>query len=68
MRDPGGEERYANIEEAFLQRMELFEGITILATNLRKNIDQAFLRRVQFAISNPFVAPPQDGPQAVAAT
>jgi hypothetical protein len=53
-------DRYANIEVAFLlQRMESFEGITILATNLRKNIDQAFLRRVQFAVEFPSPTPQQ---------
>jgi hypothetical protein len=44
-------DRYANIEVAFLlQRMESFEGVTILATNLRGNLDRAFLRRLHFAV------------------
>jgi SpoVK/Ycf46/Vps4 family AAA+-type ATPase len=48
-------DRYANIEIAYLlQRMEQYEGITILATNLRQNIDDAFLRRLQFIIEFPF--------------
>ena len=38
--------RYANIEVAYLlQRMEMFEGLAILTTNLRQNLDAAFLRR-----------------------
>lgn len=48
-------DRYANIEVAYLlQRMEEYEGITILATNLRKNIDDAFSRRLSFIINFPF--------------
>jgi AAA+ superfamily predicted ATPase len=47
-------DRYANIEVAYLlQRMESFEGVAILATNLRKNMDNAFLRRLQFAVEFP---------------
>ena len=41
-------DRYANQEVAYLlQRMEHFDGITILATNLRGNLDPAFSRRMQ---------------------
>jgi SpoVK/Ycf46/Vps4 family AAA+-type ATPase len=48
-------DRYANIEISFLlQRMEEYEGIVILATNLRKNMDEAFVRRLQFAVEFPF--------------
>ena len=40
-------DRYANIESAYLlQRMETFDGLAILATNLRANIDEAFTRRL----------------------
>jgi hypothetical protein len=47
-------DRYANIEIAYLlQRMETFEGVAILATNLRKHMDNAFLRRLQFAVEFP---------------
>ena len=47
-------DRYANIEVAYLlQRMETFEGVAILATNLRKHMDNAFLRRLQFAVEFP---------------
>lgn len=48
-------DRYANIEVSYLlQRMEAYDGITILATNLRANLDDAFTRRLQFAIDFPF--------------
>lgn len=48
-------DRYANIEVSYLlQRMEYYDGVTILATNLRSNIDEAFLRRLQFAVDVPF--------------
>jgi SpoVK/Ycf46/Vps4 family AAA+-type ATPase len=48
-------DRYANIEINYLlQRMEEFAGLCILATNLRKNIDEAFFRRVHFAVEFPF--------------
>jgi hypothetical protein len=48
-------DRYANIEISYLlQRMEGYEGVTILATNLRANLDEAFTRRLQFAVDFPF--------------
>lgn len=48
-------DRYANIEISYLlQRMEEYEGITILATNLRKNMDDAFVRRMAFTVHFPF--------------
>ena len=44
-------DRYANLETAYLlARLESFEGLAVLSTNLRKNIDQAFLRRLEFVI------------------
>ena len=47
-------DRYANIEIAFLlQRMETYDGVMILATNLARNLDEAFSRRIQFAIEFP---------------
>jgi AAA+ superfamily predicted ATPase len=47
-------DRYSNIEVSYLlQRMESFEGIAILATNLRNNMDSAFVRRLQFAVEFP---------------
>jgi SpoVK/Ycf46/Vps4 family AAA+-type ATPase len=48
-------DRYANIEVSYLlQRMEAYDGVTILATNLRANLDEAFLRRLQFSLDFPF--------------
>ena len=48
-------DRYANLEVSYLlQRMEQYEGVVILASNLRKNMDEAFVRRIQFMISFPF--------------
>ncbi|MCU0484584.1 MAG: ATP-binding protein [Anaerolineales bacterium] len=48
-------DRYANIEISYLlQRMEAYDGVTILATNLRANLDEAFTRRLQFAVDYPF--------------
>lgn len=44
-------DRYANVEVGYLlQRMEAYRGLSILATNLRGNLDPAFLRRIRFAI------------------
>ena len=44
-------DRYANIETAYLlQKMEEHEGTVILASNFRKNMDDAFLRRLHFTI------------------
>lgn len=44
-------DRYSNMSVAYLlQRMEDFDGIVILATNLLKNFDEAFLRRIGFVI------------------
>ncbi|MEZ4660561.1 MAG: ATP-binding protein [Caldilineaceae bacterium] len=47
-------DRYANVEIAYLlQKMEEYEGVVILATNLRKNLDEAFVRRLHFTIDFP---------------
>lgn len=44
-------DRYANLETAYLlARLERFEGLAILASNLRQNIDLAFLRRLEFVV------------------
>jgi predicted nucleic acid-binding protein len=52
-------DRYANQEVAYLlQRMEQFDGVTILATNLRGNLDPAFSRRLSFIVH----FPDPDGP------
>jgi SpoVK/Ycf46/Vps4 family AAA+-type ATPase len=48
-------DRYANIEIAYLlQKMEQYDGLAILASNLRQNMDEAFLRRLQFIVEFPF--------------
>src|SRR5262245_15393401 len=48
-------DRYANIEVAYLlQKMEGYPGAVILATNFRRNIDDAFVRRLDFVIDFPF--------------
>jgi AAA+ superfamily predicted ATPase len=48
-------DRYANIEISYLlQKMEQYQGIAILATNLRQNMDEAFVRRLAFSIPFPF--------------
>lgn len=48
-------DRYANIEISYLlQKMEEYQGIVILATNFRRNMDDAFVRRLQFAVEFPF--------------
>jgi AAA+ superfamily predicted ATPase len=44
-------DRFANIEiDYLLQRMEQFEGIVVLATNRRSDLDKAFLRRLRFIV------------------
>jgi hypothetical protein len=48
-------DRYANVEIAYLlQKMEDYEGVVILATNLRRNMDDAFSRRMHHVIEFPF--------------
>jgi hypothetical protein len=47
-------DRYANVESAYLlQRMESFDGLAILATNLRANLDEAFTRRLDAVVEFP---------------
>lgn len=51
-----GASHYANQDTAFLlQRIEQYDGIIIVATNFRGNIDQAFTRRFQYMVK--FQAP-----------
>ena len=51
-------DRYANIESAYLlQRLETFDGLAVLATNLRANIDEAFTRRLDAIIDFPAPTP-----------
>ena len=48
-------DRYANVEINYLlQKMEEHEGVVILATNFRKNMDEAFVRRMHHAVEFPF--------------
>jgi len=48
-------DRYANLEVNYLlQRIEQYEGLVVLATNLQRNLDEAFLRRMQEVIDFPF--------------
>ncbi|WP_018350619.1 ATP-binding protein [Longispora albida] len=47
-------DRYANMESAYLlQRLETFDGLAILATNLRANLDEAFTRRIDIVVDFP---------------
>ena len=47
-------DRYANLQTAYLlQRLDRFQGLAVLATNLRHNIDAAFVRRMDFVVEFP---------------
>jgi SpoVK/Ycf46/Vps4 family AAA+-type ATPase len=47
-------DRYANVEVAYLlQRLEVYEGLAVLTTNLRGNIDEAFVRRLDCVLEFP---------------
>ncbi len=55
-------DRYANIEIGYLlQKMEEYEGIAILATNVKQHIDEAFVRRIQMMVEFPFPDEAQRG-------
>ena len=48
-------DRYANIEVGYLlQRMEAYQGLAILTTNLKSALDPAFQRRLRFTVNFPF--------------
>jgi hypothetical protein len=48
-------DRHANLEVSYLlQRMEAYQGLAILTTNLKDSLDQAFLRRLRFIVNFPF--------------
>jgi hypothetical protein len=52
-------DRYANVEVAYLlQRMERFDGLAILTTNLRANLDESFTRRLDVIVD--FPSPEED--------
>jgi vesicle-fusing ATPase len=51
-------DRYANLEISYLlERMERFKGLAILATNRKKDLDEAFLRRLRFVVEFPLPGP-----------
>jgi AAA+ superfamily predicted ATPase len=57
-------DRYANIEVAYLlQRIEAFDGLAILTTNLRANLDEAFQRRLDMIVD--FPEPEPDARKAI---
>lgn len=48
-------DRYANMEVSYLlQRIESYQGLAILTSNLKDDLDRAFLRRIRFTIQFPF--------------
>jgi AAA+ superfamily predicted ATPase len=48
-------DRHANVEVSYLlQRMEAYQGLAILTTNMKNALDSAFLRRIRFVIPFPF--------------
>ncbi len=48
-------DRHANMEVSYLlQRMESYQGLAILTTNLKNSLDQAFLRRIRFMVAFAF--------------
>lgn len=48
-------DKYANVETSYLlQKIEAYEGISIVTTNLIGNIDEAFIRRFSFVVHFPF--------------
>jgi SpoVK/Ycf46/Vps4 family AAA+-type ATPase len=53
-------DRYANVEVAYLlQRLETYDGIAILTTNLRGNLDEAFVRRLEYVLEFPLPEEPE---------
>lgn len=51
-------DRYANLEVSYLlERMERFKGLAILATNRKRDLDEAFMRRLRFVIDFPLPGP-----------
>jgi hypothetical protein len=57
-------DRYANLETAYLlSRLERFDGLTILSTNLRENVDGAFTRRLEFIVD--FAEPDEEEREAL---
>ena len=53
-------DRHANIEISYLlQRMEAYQGISLLTSNMRSAFDTAFLRRIRFIVHFPFPDAPE---------
>jgi SpoVK/Ycf46/Vps4 family AAA+-type ATPase len=53
-------DRYANLETSYLlQRIERFNGVAVLTTNLANNIDPAFVRRIDVSITFPMPEEPE---------
>jgi SpoVK/Ycf46/Vps4 family AAA+-type ATPase len=53
-------DRYANMEVSYLlQRMEAYQGLAVLTSNLKDSLDTAFLRRIRFVVKYPFPDVPQ---------
>ena len=49
-------DRYANLEVAYLlQRIEAYNGLVVLATNRKSNLDDAFTRRIRYVVDLPNV-------------
>jgi hypothetical protein len=53
-------DRYANVEVAYLlQRLEAYDGLAILTTNMRGSMDEAFVRRLDFVLDFPMPEEPE---------
>ncbi|MGD6978864.1 ATP-binding protein [Citricoccus zhacaiensis] len=51
-------DRYANLEISYLlERMERFTGMAVLASNRKKDLDEAFMRRLRFVVQFPLPGP-----------
>jgi SpoVK/Ycf46/Vps4 family AAA+-type ATPase len=54
----GSNDRFANMEINYLlQRMEAYDGMSLLTTNFEKSIDEAFKRRLKFKVDFPMPEP-----------
>jgi hypothetical protein len=54
------QDRYANVEISYLlQRLETYEGLAVLTSNMRGNIDEAFIRRLDFVLEFPLPEEPE---------
>ncbi len=53
-------DRYANLEVSYLlERMERYKGLAILATNRKRDLDEAFMRRIRYVIDFPVPGEPE---------